>query len=577
MEDLAEAETDRDPSLLSRDRGKAATLMQGVVDRSDIYKTVEASLDALITKHIGLIYDAGREIRKAEIGDDVAADEEKRGGKTEEEYAQESIARREAREKAKKQKEARKRREEEMEKLRAEEKQKMLELEKLRSADEKRREEETKEEKRQQEREAQHALAKQLEVDKELERQKRHERRKTEEADRGKERSRSNDRRQSMRQDPEGIRRDDTASHRSRTPTLDNPPTPIAAPPVDENALEAAALELLLREGRELAAKSGPSNSLDRSESLDPPPRKPHLFKVSSAKPSLVKLSLQPPKPSHNNVRSSHDHPTPPFRRSQSRSQSRSHSPKKIYKSHTSRHHSHSRSRSRTRYSSRRTDEPYISDIDPSVKWKKQGATYRERGYERDVAEDYKRGSTARDDGRRRSQSRTREREAYLPQSQRRRNSSAYYEAASHNHHSQTHTHQHERRSRSPRDHQEHRHHDYRRSRSPRPGRAEAYYAEPPRSGRSSAHPHTNARRGRDKSPVDIDRYMPGRGRQAPPPHPRREGEEKHRGFVEIDRYVPGGGELERGRGRDRERERDRDRDRDRDRARDRENERTAR
>lgn len=60
--------------------------------------------------------------------------------------------------------------------------------------------------------------------------------------------------------------------------------------------------------------------------------------------------------------------------------------------------------------------------------------------------------------------------------------------------------------------------------------------------------------RGRDKSPVEIDRYVPGggglRGRE------RREGgrEEKHRGYVEIDRYVPGGGEEGKRRGRERSR-----------------------
>ena len=55
--------------------------MQGAVDRSDIYKTIEKTLDDLIDQNLDQVKKAGREIRRAEVGDEVAAEEEKRGSK----------------------------------------------------------------------------------------------------------------------------------------------------------------------------------------------------------------------------------------------------------------------------------------------------------------------------------------------------------------------------------------------------------------------------------------------------------------------------------------------------------------
>ena len=132
LEDLAETEIDRDPSLLSRDRGTAATLMQGAVDRSNIYQSVESSLDRLLAEHLAQVEATFREIRRAEIGESIAAEEQKRAAKTDEEYAVEAAARRDARAEQKRKEEARKRREEEKEALRAEEAKKKAELDKLR-------------------------------------------------------------------------------------------------------------------------------------------------------------------------------------------------------------------------------------------------------------------------------------------------------------------------------------------------------------------------------------------------------------------------------------------------------------
>lgn len=273
MTDLAESEIEREPLLLSRDRGKAATLIQGAVDRGDIYKSVEANIDALIAEHIIHVERAAREIRRLEVGEDVAAEEERLGNKTDEEYAKEAAVKREARAKVRKQDEARRRREEEKERLRAEEKKQMLELEKLRTADERRRDHEAREEKRKREREAQRAAEKQLEEEREIQRRERYERRKKEEKERERERERDRDRgrdrsrdygRSSYRDHEDIPWGGDEPIQRSRSRPQEREMTPIPAPEVDEKALEEAALELLLKEGRELAAKSGPRTELAR-------------------------------------------------------------------------------------------------------------------------------------------------------------------------------------------------------------------------------------------------------------------------------------------------------------------------
>lgn len=266
MNELAESEIEREPSLLSRDRGKAATLIQGAVERSTVYKHPEASFDALLAEHLHHVEAAAREIRKAEIGEEAATEEERLGSKTDEEYAAQSTIRREAREKIRKYEEAKKRREEEKERLIAEEKAKKAELDKLRKANERRKEHEAREAKRKADREAQRAIQKQEEEKREAERRERHEQRKQEELERY--RTENPPRIQS--------RQRSASAARSETPrkTHAKSPTPGIVPEVDEKALEEAALELLIKEGRELAAKSIPQRA--DLESLDlPQPRKP--------------------------------------------------------------------------------------------------------------------------------------------------------------------------------------------------------------------------------------------------------------------------------------------------------------
>ncbi|KAL6721640.1 hypothetical protein ACLMJK_000744 [Lecanora helva] len=254
LHELAEAEIERDPSLLSRDRGKAATLMQGAVDRSDIYKNVEATLDDLIAKNIDHIIKAGREIRRAEVGETTANEEESRGSKTDEQYDEEIAAKRKERIRVRKQEEARKRREDQKEALRLEEQKKLKELEALRLQDEKRRE-----------REALRAS------------------------------------REAMKKKPQNMTREELEKEKEQAtdklkpaedPATESPATP--APPVDEKALEEAALALLLQEGREAAAKNAPKTERERERSESPhrkphisPPKGPAAMRRDSTKPRL--------------------------------------------------------------------------------------------------------------------------------------------------------------------------------------------------------------------------------------------------------------------------------------------------
>lgn len=324
---------------MSRDRGKAATLMQGAVDRSDIYKSVELPLDALIEKNLNHVLKVGRDIRKAEAGEDLAAEEERRGSKTDEEYAEEAAARRiareqerlrveeeirvkareaareqerqEARQKARQQEEDRKRREEQLEKLRAEECAKRLELEKLRAVEEKKREEEARKEqeiaaieKRKaierevHKHEAQLYKRRQLVQEKEVEKRELFQRR--EKAILERERRRNCDE-ESARPRLEAAKTDrpnDIASRLQAIELIKSPPAPSMPPPVDEKALEEAALQLLLREGREMAAKSFSKPNFERNEPLDPPHQKIAPFskvKLAESSPLKVSTPLEPP------------------------------------------------------------------------------------------------------------------------------------------------------------------------------------------------------------------------------------------------------------------------------------------
>ena len=292
MEDLADVETDRDPSLLTKDQGKAATLLYGAVDRSDVYREVEKSIDALLARHIAHIEAVGRQLRTDDVGTGVAMDEAQRGAKTEEEYAEEATARRRGRERAKEQAEAKRRREEEREKLKEQERKQKAELEKLRQWQADQEMAEQREKERQAKKESERA-----DVEKK--------RKASEEGLRT--RKRGGSEHQWDHEEEVGRTRypktsaagtDLQSSRRrsiySRSPSRSRPEPAKAAESkvIDEDIEEQAereALERLLQEGRELAAKSAPTRDLVSSESLEP---------ASSARKSLLsRQALSHPSP----------------------------------------------------------------------------------------------------------------------------------------------------------------------------------------------------------------------------------------------------------------------------------------
>ena len=93
IHEAAEAEIERDPKLLSRERGTAATLIEGAVDRRGVYKDVETEIDRLLITHVGGCLETLRTIRREDVGQEEAATEEQLGAKTDEDYAKEFEAR----------------------------------------------------------------------------------------------------------------------------------------------------------------------------------------------------------------------------------------------------------------------------------------------------------------------------------------------------------------------------------------------------------------------------------------------------------------------------------------------------
>ncbi|RHZ71833.1 hypothetical protein CDV55_108600 [Aspergillus turcosus] len=284
--ELAESEIEREPELLSRERGKAATLIEGAVDRSDVYKRAEKLIDALASNHLQLILDSVRDIRRQQVGDELAAKEEQAGNKTDEDFAAQIRAKREIRERewqetVRKQKEL----EEEEARQKAEEERKKREIERQKEEEERARRKE-REEQRRAERERQREEERRLEEQREKERQERYERRRREERERYRHRSpRYRD-----------SRREKSATPKEQTQAAPPPPPPPVA--VDDKSLEEAALQLLLKEGEELAAKARQKPEFDFEEAeaiengLKPPPTKPKVATESSAEDATLLMTV---------------------------------------------------------------------------------------------------------------------------------------------------------------------------------------------------------------------------------------------------------------------------------------------
>ena len=325
--------------------------MQGALDRSDIYKSVEVSLDRSISEHLGHVLAAAREIRKAEIGEEAAKEEQRRGDIPDEEYNRETAVRREVRERQRKQDEARKRREEEKERLRLEAKQKEEELQRLRKLDERMKERQAREKRKEEERKRQ--------AEGNDERRKLYEKRRAEETEQRHTSVRPREQSRSRQTAQDGAK--EASTHASRqnmqeAETSTDPqqiidPEKIIDPETDK-ALEETALDLLLRESRELAAKSSTKARPERSGSLEPPHRKSHALKPRSSNISPSKIDRRQP------ARSDSVKPVLSFSSTNTNPRGAIPSQRLRSKSPASAHHAHSVARSPSQSHSHQEDYP---------------------------------------------------------------------------------------------------------------------------------------------------------------------------------------------------------------------------
>ncbi|KFY45464.1 hypothetical protein V494_00928 [Pseudogymnoascus sp. VKM F-4513 (FW-928)] len=247
---VAENELEVNQSLLSSSRGKAAILIEGVIDRSGIYQEAEAHIKRLLEDHVGTIEDGIRAIRRDDVGEEAAAEEEARGSKTDDQYAEEAAIRRQEREKI---------REELREKERAiaEERRK---LEKARKREEERKRE-AEEDKRREEREARRKLERESERERDRVRGRDYSR------DRSRDRSRDGGRRKRM---------DDSRDERKPVAKAN-----LSREEVDR--LEQEALAMLMKEGKRTSQRSRHQLEPEVDETLAPPPRK--AMPASAIKP----------------------------------------------------------------------------------------------------------------------------------------------------------------------------------------------------------------------------------------------------------------------------------------------------
>ncbi|KAI9721134.1 MAG: hypothetical protein M1828_005240 [Chrysothrix sp. TS-e1954] len=94
---LADAELDKNPGLLAKDRRQAAPLIEGAVERSEIYRIAELDVEKIVETCAADADSRFRSIRVAEIGAEKAAAERENGSKSDEAYAAEARQRLEQR------------------------------------------------------------------------------------------------------------------------------------------------------------------------------------------------------------------------------------------------------------------------------------------------------------------------------------------------------------------------------------------------------------------------------------------------------------------------------------------------
>jgi hypothetical protein len=332
LKDLVENETDRNPSLLSKDPRMATTLIEGAGERMNIYSNIMSTVSSLLDN---LIKEQGlpkmREYRTLEIGAEAAADEQERGSKTDEAWAHEAEIRRQKREvvyererelerqierEEKAKKEERKRREREQDEAR--EKERQEEKERRRKAREQRDKED--EERRRKDRERidrekeeerarlkkereEHEATRDARLKKIREEDAERERRLQEELGRGRGgryrggRARSRTPERNRSRDRGRIR--DRSRRRSRSRTRSREQIK-SIKPEDIKVDDDVVLQLLLQESEQMK-KSRQRPALERSESLEPPMRKAQppksLVPRDPIAARLGKLSNKPQSP----------------------------------------------------------------------------------------------------------------------------------------------------------------------------------------------------------------------------------------------------------------------------------------
>ncbi|KAI9859857.1 MAG: hypothetical protein M1824_003637 [Vezdaea acicularis] len=284
---IAEAKIDEDPAILSKDRGKATTLVEGAVDRAKVYDIVGSNFRALFNEEYPEALEKVRAMRRKDVGEEQAASEQQRGNKTDEEYSAETRSRlaerrrireeEELKQREAERAEARRRRQEEerqQEEAREQEAQEKIERDKAREAERERRRKAEQDYDRERAEERERKQRHEREREREWEQEERRRRDRDRDWDRGRHKGRDKElAMEDTQASPWRVddRNDDYASSGAER---SDKKLPIVLAPEDEEALAEEALSLLLREGQEAAAKSRQRPEQDRSESLEPPTRR---------------------------------------------------------------------------------------------------------------------------------------------------------------------------------------------------------------------------------------------------------------------------------------------------------------
>ncbi|TKA36900.1 hypothetical protein B0A54_12742 [Friedmanniomyces endolithicus] len=249
-------EIDRDPvKYLKPDRRMGAPLLEGAAARGDVYKKTETDIDAYIDQYLASAERALRDIRRREIGEEAAEKEFELGNKSDEAYAAEAEERRKDRAK------------------------KHVEQERLRKKQEA-------SERKKKELEA--LKKKQIELTQETERLQREQKRRAErEAWKAAEKQKERERIQKYNEDREAAKKEQ--EDRERVAREEKERKQKEKAEREQKRLEQEALDLLLREGKEMAEK-GKRPELERSESMEPPSR---LLKYTAPRNSLSRDEMR--------------------------------------------------------------------------------------------------------------------------------------------------------------------------------------------------------------------------------------------------------------------------------------------